>query len=317
MGAGPGIMQSVPEGYVARRPQLELDGPAIGPSQQLRAIECVAVGASLDDTRTQGFNIKLPHEEKLNAFIEVATDIQLFPFRKMALYENARGVITFPGGFGTLDELFEIWNLAATGKLTDPIAAVGVDFWSPMLKALPTVAFKQRSLISAKDADRLFVSDDPTALLDHMSMSTTTGFESERRQLTATLLKEIDIVTKGLRSAGTTVAFIGGETLKADDPTLGVARALSTHFAGQGAAVRVGDHGTAATTVLDAASKTGAARHQMQAVLWGGDAGSTTDSARRHRTHRRRIEAVGRDPRPAQRCARQVSPCRQAASGPV
>ena len=279
-GAGPGIMQSVPEGYVARRTQMELDGITTGPSQQLRAIEGVAAGASLDDTRTQGFNIKLPHEQKLNAVIEVAKEIQLFPFRKLALYENARGVVTFPGGFGTLDELFEIWNLAATGKLTDPIAAVGVDFWSPMLKALRTVAVEQRSLISATDADRLFVSDDPTALLDHMLTSTTTpmGFESEPRQLTATLLKEIDVVTKGLRSLRTAVAFIGGETLKADDPTLKVARALSTHIAGQGAAVRVGDHGTAATTVLDAASKAGAARHQMQAVLWAADAGSTTGS---------------------------------------
>jgi uncharacterized protein (TIGR00730 family) len=279
-GAGPGIMQSVPEGYVARRTEMEQAGESTGPSRQMRAIEGVAAGASLDDLRTQGFNIKLPHEQKLNAVIEVAKEIQLFPFRKLALYENARGVVTFPGGFGTLDELFEIWNLAATGKLSDPIAAVGVEFWSPMLKALREVAVEQRSLISEADANRLFVSDDPTALLDHMLTSTPApmGFESQPKQLTATLLKEVDVVTKGLRSLRTAVAFIGGETLKADDPTLEVARALSTHIAGKGAAVRVGDQGTAATTVLAAATTAGADKAHLQEVLWGSTAGSTAET---------------------------------------
>jgi predicted Rossmann-fold nucleotide-binding protein len=259
---------------------MEQAGESTGPSRQLRAIEGVAADASLEDLRTQGFNIKLPHEQKLNAVIEVAKEIQLFPFRKLALYENARGVVTFPGGFGTLDELFEIWNLAATGKLSDPIAAVGVDFWSPMLKALREVAVEQRSLISEADANRLFVSDDPTALLDHMLTSTPApmGFESEPKQLTATLLKEVDVVTKGLRSLRTAVAFIGGETLKADDPTLEVARALSAHIAGKGAAVRVGDQGTAATTVLAAATTAGADKAHLQEVLWGSTADSTAGS---------------------------------------
>jgi len=283
-GAGPGIMQSVPEGYVNRRTQLEALGTTTGPSSQLRQIGGVADGASLDDVRTQGFNIKLPHEQKLNPVIEVAQEIQLFPFRKLALYENARGVVTFPGGFGTIDELFEIWNLAATGKLTDPIAAVGVEFWRPTLEALHKVAVTDRSLISADDAARLFVSDDAHALLDHMLTSEPNpkGFESDPTKLSRTLLKEVDVVTKGLRALAPAVAFIGGETLKDDDPALAVAKGLAGHIASQGAAVRVGDEGAGASAALNAAKAAGATAKNAQAVLWdkgGTEPGTLTSSS--------------------------------------
>ena len=271
-GAGPGIMQSVPEGYVQHRAVLEAAGKVVSPSAQLRQIEGLGDSASLDDVRTQGFNIKLPHEQKLNPVIEVAREIQLFPFRKLALYENARGVVTFPGGFGTLDELFEIWTLASSDRLSDPLAAVGVDFWTPTLQALQKVAINDRQLISQHDFDRLFVTDDATELLDHMLSATPTlpslGFEQPVATLEKTLLKEVDIATQGMKSLRPAVAFIGGESLRSDDPALALVKELAATVAGKGVAVRVGDGGTASQAVVDAARAVGISDKQVQQIVW-------------------------------------------------
>jgi hypothetical protein len=281
-GAGPGIMQSVPEGYVQHRDVLRARGATPAPSAQLRDIDGVSDKASLDDVRTQGFNIKLPHEQKLNPVIEVAKEIQLFPFRKLALYENARGVVTFPGGFGTIDELFEIWNLSATKRLSDPLAAVGVDFWKPTLDALKKVAVDDRKLIDPAVFARLFVTDDPHALLDHMLGSTSAspavsdvekprGFEQGVTDLKKTLAKEVDRAAKTMASLSPAVAFLGGESLAKDDPALAVAAGIARAVVGHGTAVRVGDGGTGSQAVVDAAASSGAQHAQLQSIAWEHD----------------------------------------------
>lgn len=278
-GAGPGIMQSVPEGYVAHRTALEQAGAPPVLAQALRNIDGVAAAADLDDQRTQGFNIKLPHEQKQNPVIEVAKEIQLFPFRKLALYENARAVVTFPGGFGTLDELFEIWNLGRAGALSDPIAAVGVAFWTPTMEALERVAVRDRALISPADFARLFVTDSAVAVLDHAlstpSSSTPTpssskpkAFEQDPDLLEATLLKDVDRAGEGMRALKPAVAFLGGETLDGADPALAVVRALAHAIARDGAAVRVGDPGSGSDAVVDAALAAGADAAHVQQVRW-------------------------------------------------
>jgi uncharacterized protein (TIGR00730 family) len=269
-GAGPGIMQSVPEGYAQRRAALVAEGATPTLSTALRQVQGLGPTASLDDTRTQGFNIKLPHEQSLNPVIEVAREFQLFPFRKMALYENARGVVTFPGGFGTLDELFEIWTLASSGKLHDPLAVVGVDFWKPILGALHDVAVKQRPLIGADDFDRMFVTDDAKALLKHMldSKPIVRAFEIPPADLERTLVGEVDKAIHGLHRLRPAVAFLGGENLDASDPTLAVVKAVVAGVAGRGVAVRVGDGGTGSQAVLDAAAAAGADGKHVQQVLW-------------------------------------------------
>ena len=292
-GAGPGIMQSVPEGYVQRRNDLAAQGVHPAPSEQLRNIEGLGDSASLDDTRTQGFNIKLPHEQKLNAVIEVAKEIQLFPFRKLALYENARGVVTFPGGFGTLDELFEIWTLSAKGKLSDPLGAVGVEFWQPTMNALKKVAVDDRKLIEPEHFARLFVTDDPKALLDHMLTpapgTTTKGFEQAPDALETTLLKEVDLATKGMKSLRPAVAFIGGESLRADDPALAVVKGLAAAVAGKGVAVRVGDAGSGSVAVVDAAKAAGASKKNVQVIEWAASATGSSSMPKPAATFQERI----------------------------
>ncbi len=271
-GAGPGIMQSVPEGYAQRRAALQAEGAVPQLSATLRQVEGLGPTASLDDTRTQGFNIKLPHEQSLNPVIEVAREFQLFPFRKMALYENARGVVTFPGGFGTLDELFEIWTLASAGKLNDPLAVVGVEFWQPILGALRDVAVTRRPLIGADDFERMFVTDDAHALLKHMldTHPVATAFEQPPAELERTLVAEVDKAIHGLHRLRPAVAFLGGETLDSSDPTLAVVKDVVAGVAGRGVAVRVGDGGTGSRCVLEAAAAAGADGKHVQQVLWEG-----------------------------------------------
>jgi predicted Rossmann-fold nucleotide-binding protein len=154
--------------------------------------------------------------------------------------------------------------------LSDPIAAVGVDFWKPTLDALKKVAVTDRQLISSEDAARLFVSDDAHALLDHMlpKGEPAKGFEVEPKKLAATLLKEVDVVTKGLRELRPAVAFLGGERLSDNDPTMAIAKQLSAYVADTGAAVRVGDDGNAATAVVKSATNAGADAAHVQAVMW-------------------------------------------------
>ncbi|MBV2185823.1 MAG: TIGR00730 family Rossman fold protein [Rhizobium sp.] len=82
--------------------------------------------------RSIGLNITLPHEQAPNPFItpELAFRFRYFAIRKMHFAVRAKGLVAFPGGFGTLDELFEILTLVQTGKMKPiPIVLVGASFW--------------------------------------------------------------------------------------------------------------------------------------------------------------------------------------------
>jgi predicted Rossmann-fold nucleotide-binding protein len=107
-GAGPSIMEAVPEGYRNAR---RLDG----------------VLPSLNN-QTQGVKIELPFETEMNSAIEQADFYDKFITRKLALHENIFGAIALPGGFGTLDEVFEVWR---RGR---PVVLLGKDFWKPVIR---------------------------------------------------------------------------------------------------------------------------------------------------------------------------------------
>ena len=82
--------------------------------------------------RSIGLNITLPHEQMPNPYVspELAFRFHYFALRKMHFLLHARGLVTFPGGFGTLDELFEVLTLIQTGKMAPiPVVLVGRAFW--------------------------------------------------------------------------------------------------------------------------------------------------------------------------------------------
>jgi uncharacterized protein (TIGR00730 family) len=108
-----------------------------------------------------GCNIELPNEQALNDYVEVGIEFRHFFVRKMMFVKYARGFVIFPGGFGTLDELFEAVTLAQTGKIDHfPIVLFGSDYWSGLLSWLQTSALSQ-GMVSREDMTLVRVTDDP------------------------------------------------------------------------------------------------------------------------------------------------------------
>ena len=99
-------------------------------------MEAANRGAFEAGARSIGLNITLPHEQTPNPFItpELAFQFHYFAVRKMHFLLRAKGLVVFPGGFGTLDELFEVLTLVQTGKMTRiPIVLVGQDYWQRVI----------------------------------------------------------------------------------------------------------------------------------------------------------------------------------------
>jgi uncharacterized protein (TIGR00730 family) len=108
-----------------------------------------------------GCNIELPFEQGSNPYLTKGLKFKYFFVRKMMFVKYSLGFIIFPGGFGTLDELFEALTLVQTTKVTSfPIVLVGSDYWNGLLDWLRTSALRYRA-VSEKDIDLLQVTDDP------------------------------------------------------------------------------------------------------------------------------------------------------------
>jgi uncharacterized protein (TIGR00730 family) len=113
-----------------------------------------------------GCNIELPNEQALNDYVEVGMEFRHFFVRKMMFVKYARGFVIFPGGFGTLDELFEAVTLAQTGKIDHfPIVLFGKEYWSGLLGWLRTNAL-EHGMVSEDDLTLIRVTDDPEEAAD-------------------------------------------------------------------------------------------------------------------------------------------------------
>ncbi len=108
-----------------------------------------------------GCNIELPNEQSLNDYVEVGVEFRHFFVRKTMFVRYARGFVIFPGGFGTLDELFEAVTLAQTGKIEHfPIVLFGRRYWRGLLDWMREEAL-ERGMVSAEDMALIMVTDDP------------------------------------------------------------------------------------------------------------------------------------------------------------
>jgi uncharacterized protein (TIGR00730 family) len=130
-GGGPGIMEA------ANRGARDVGAPSIG---------C---------------NIKLPHEQKPNAYLDKFIEFRYFFVRKMMLVKYSFAFIAPPGGFGTLDEVFECATLIQTGKIRNfPLVLMGRDYWAPLIQFMRETLVPQGT-IDVTDIDRLTLTDDP------------------------------------------------------------------------------------------------------------------------------------------------------------
>jgi uncharacterized protein (TIGR00730 family) len=108
-----------------------------------------------------GFNIDLPHEQYSNPYLDVSLTFRHFYARKTMFVKAAEGFVIFPGGFGTLDELFEALTLIQTGKVVHfPVVLFDSDYWEG-LRLWVRGRLLSEGMISEDDVDLLFVSDDP------------------------------------------------------------------------------------------------------------------------------------------------------------
>lgn len=99
-------------------------------------MEAANRGAFEAGARSVGLNITLPHEQSPNPYIspELAFRFHYFALRKMHFLMRARGLVAFPGGYGTLDELFEVLTLIQTGKMAPiPVVLVGREYWNRVI----------------------------------------------------------------------------------------------------------------------------------------------------------------------------------------
>ena len=111
-----------------------------------------------------GLNIELPFEQSHNPYIDPDKNLnyRYFFVRKVMFVKYAQAFVTLPGGFGTLDELFEVLTLIQTNKITRvPVILVGTEFWSGMREWIKEVMLEQNGNISPKDLDLIPVTDDP------------------------------------------------------------------------------------------------------------------------------------------------------------
>ena len=129
-------------------------------------MEAANRGAADARGRTIGLNISLPHEQRPNPYItrELSFDFHYFFMRKLWFAHLARGLIAFPGGFGTLDELMEILTLAQTCKFDRKIAIVlyGSTYWNEIVNF---DALVRHGMIAKEDLSLFQFADDPASAL--------------------------------------------------------------------------------------------------------------------------------------------------------
>jgi uncharacterized protein (TIGR00730 family) len=109
-----------------------------------------------------GFNIELPHEQHSNPYLDIDITFDHFYVRKTMFVKAAEGFVIFPGGFGTLDELFESLTLIQTGKVLHfPVVLFDGDYWRPLLDWVRGGLLPE-GMISPEDLDLLIVTEEPS-----------------------------------------------------------------------------------------------------------------------------------------------------------
>lgn len=108
-----------------------------------------------------GCNIKLPQEQDPNPYLDRWVEFHYFFVRKLMLVKYSCAFIAAPGGFGTLDEIFETATLIQTGKIRNfPLVLLGRDYWEPLMGYLRDPMLREKC-IDAEDLDRILVTDSP------------------------------------------------------------------------------------------------------------------------------------------------------------
>ena len=130
-------------------------------------MEAINKGAYKGKSNSIGLNIILPHEQEPNSYQDISFNFKYFFTRKVMFVKYASAYVVFPGGFGTLDELFEAITLIQTHKIEKfPIILVGTKFWSGLLNWIKQTLLDETNNISKKDLDLIHLVDTKEEVID-------------------------------------------------------------------------------------------------------------------------------------------------------
>ena len=131
-------------------------------------MEAANRGARDSGALSIGLGIELPFEQDLNGHLDIALEFHYFFARKIMFVRYASGFVVFPGGFGTLDELFESLTLIQTGKVRNfPVILVGTDYWRDLFEWLRDRVLAEGK-ISPHDMDLVTLTDDPAEVRERL-----------------------------------------------------------------------------------------------------------------------------------------------------
>ncbi len=131
-------------------------------------MEAANRGAREAGGKSIGCNIELPHEQEPNPYLDEWIDFRYFFIRKVMLVKYSYAFIALPGGFGTLDEVFETATLIQTQKIKDfPVVLMGSEFWEPLIDFVKDTLVQQGT-IDPEDFDRIILTDSASAAAQHV-----------------------------------------------------------------------------------------------------------------------------------------------------
>jgi uncharacterized protein (TIGR00730 family) len=125
-------------------------------------------GARLGGSRSVGLNVELAFEQSINPYVDLQQEFHYFFVRKTMFLKYAEGFVIFPGGFGTMDELFESLTLIQTDKVRNfPVVLYSSDYWQGLLDWLRQKLLGEGK-ISKEDLDLIYVADTPKEAVNHI-----------------------------------------------------------------------------------------------------------------------------------------------------
>ncbi|HET7626569.1 MAG TPA: TIGR00730 family Rossman fold protein [Verrucomicrobiae bacterium] len=129
-------------------------------------MEAANKGASLAKGKSIGLNIELPHEQRGNRYTNVPLRFHYFFSRKVCFVKYSIGFVFMPGGFGTLDEFFEVLTLVQTRRIPEyPLILFGREHWAGLIRWMKD-RLEKNKLISPNDLDLFRITDDPQEVID-------------------------------------------------------------------------------------------------------------------------------------------------------
>ena len=151
-------------------------------------MEAANKGAKLAGGRSIGCNIELPFEQVANPYVDTLINFRYFLVRKTMFIKYAVAFLIFPGGYGTLDELFEALALIQTGKIYQfPVILFGREYWSGLIEWLESRVLPEKK-ISAADIDLLVITDD----VDHAAQTVIAAYEAQAKMANARASRKPD-----------------------------------------------------------------------------------------------------------------------------